>query len=450
MREIVLCSILGLMLCYHAFLLHQSNIRYGVNSHSAVIFTLIVYVDIVPAVILMGAADDIMDSYEIIIRIIRNCTWLDFIIAELAVFLFTSMYELVYRSRNSKELIQTNQFDADRMSECLRFFSWLTLVIGGVSFVLYIRAFGGISVLLSYAEYFRTFRTNNSDIISGAALRLVVPARMILVTPILLFTYIKSEKQMTGSNAIVYWSCFIISIFLATVFLLFNAGKTNLVIMVICFAMPVLSKKVRHPWTIALTAGFLMIPLIGVIDAIFAYITYGRWEEVSTSIGSYIGQFCYVFANLLNLEKMIGLHGARFGMDFITGPLSIIPGINFAPSYEVSSEAVFGANWNLIAGIPDDIITFGYLQFGFIGVLLVGWIMGVVTGKLDRLICQMNCESYGVIITSIIMSTYSYLINADWSVLFKSQFQLTICMLCILDSFSSRNRKHIRFVFRRR
>ena len=158
------------------------------------------------------------------------------------------------------------------------------------------------------------------------------------------------------------------------------------------------------------------------------------------------------YTNLINLDKMIELHGFRWGKDFITGPLSIVPGINFPASYEVSSEAIFGRNWQMIAGVPDDIITFGYLQLGFIGVLFVGWLLGIVSGKLDRLICQMNYETFGVLITTIIMSMYGYLINADWSVLVKSQFQLTICVLCILYSFNTRdgNRKRVRFVFGRR
>ncbi len=452
MKEIILCSALALMLCYHIFLLHDINAKCGVNSHSAVIFTLIIYVDIVPLIVFTGGADAITDSYTKIIEVIKNCSLTDFFVAEMAVFLFTSIYELTYRSKNNLLSVEVNRFDKGRMNDCLHFFAWFTFIVGGASFLLYIRAFGGISVLLSYAEYFRTFRTNNSEIIGSAALRLIVPARLILVTPILFFSYMKSVEFKSKYKAPLYGICFIISIFLAGVFLLFNAGKTNLVIMMICFGMPILSRKVRHPWALSLTAGFLMIPLVGAIDSIFTYITYGQWYGFSTNIGAYIGQFCYVFANLINLDKMIELHGFRWGKDFITGPLSIVPGINFPASYEVSSEAIFGKSWQMIAGVPDDIITFGYLQLGFIGVLFVGWLLGIVSGKLDRLIRQMNYGTFGVLITTIIMSMYSYLINADWSVLVKSQFQLTICVICILYSFNTQdgNRKRVRFVFGRR
>ena len=158
MKEIILCSALALMLCYHLFLLHDINAKCGVNSHSAVVFTLIIYVDIVPLIVLTGGADAITDSYARIVEVIKNCSLTNFFVAEMAVFLFTSIYELTYRSKNNLLSVEVNRFDEGRMNDCLHFFAWFTFIVGGASFLLYIRAFGGISVLLSYAEYFRTFR----------------------------------------------------------------------------------------------------------------------------------------------------------------------------------------------------------------------------------------------------------------------------------------------------
>lgn len=443
MQELVYIVVLCLVMLVHIYMLFNTNRRCGgVNIYSAVLFTLLLYVDIIPILIFAGGADGVNNSYTAMISLVKECKIEQFALAEFAILLFSIVFHAIYLRFNNRKTSKIYAFDERKMHDIVLCITVLTFIVGGGAFLLYMKAFGGISSMLSYASYFRTFRTNNAEVL-GSAVILVVPARLVTVTPSVLWTLIKTSRKWEYVKKFL----FVIALFFSTIFLLFNAGKTAVIIMLLSFAIPMLKKWTKHPWALAIIGGCFMLPFLGVLDSLFDYISTGKWAPYSKQATAYIGQFSYVYGNVLNLSEMVDMSGLRWGSDFITGVLNVIPGVDFSASYEITSRLHFGDNWMQVAGVPDDIISFGYLQFGILGVVLVATLLGVISGKLDRLIMQMDYEKYGVIITTVILGVYSYMINADIGVLVKSQFQLTLCSICILYSFSDKYNRHKRIKF---
>lgn len=431
MREVLYVFSLFIIAIIHIIILFRQNWQNGgVTTHSAVLFTMLFYFEIVPILIYLGVVSQSDASYSLMVNMILKCSPGEFILAECSVLAFTLAFDISYKRYNNRQKIVAYSFNEERMHKALKVIAFITVIIGGTAFILYIQAFGGISSLLSYADYFRSFRTNKTDIIGYGSTLLVVPARLILVAPIVLWPFIKDTLRHRGILKVL----FIVVLAFSVIFLLFNAGKTGIVVMILCFAIPFLNKFTKHSWALCIIGGCFMLPILGAMDSLFAYLTTGRWYVFSTTGSTYIGQFSYVYANILKLNTMVNSSGLRWGSDFITGVLNLLPGLDFSASYEVTSALYYGPNWMQIAGVPDDIITFGYLQFGIIGVALVGVILGFFCGKIDFLIRQMDKDKYAVIITSVILCMYSYVVNADIGVLIKSQFQLTLCSFCILYS----------------
>lgn len=322
--------------------------------------------------------------------------------------------------------------DGIKLKRALKVLTFVTVVIGGVAFVGYINAFGGISRLLSYADYLRSFAVSGSSVVSYYASILVIPAKLITVTPIVLAPLISMTK---GRNKLLLKILFVITFFLAILFNLASAGKTAIILFILCFAVPFLQKVLKHPWRLILILSIFSFPILGFLDSLFAYMQKGIWNPVSSNPLRYLAAFSFPYANILSMGEIVKIYGLRWGKDFVTGPLNIIPGINFQASYEVTSEFFSGENWRVVGGTPNDIITFGYLQVGVVGVCIVAIFLGIVCGKVDRILKDFSKVNFlGVLSVSMIVSIYAYTINSDISGLIRGQFQLYLVAFAILYS----------------
>jgi oligosaccharide repeat unit polymerase len=301
--------------------------------------------------------------------------------------------------------------------------------------IVYIIAFGGVARLLSYAEYMRSFATSGTEFTSYIVSIMVIPARMITVTPIVVIPIIEKSR-----NKLLYKFIFVVSMILAVIFLLFNAGKAGIITFALCFIIPFLHKRIKHPWKITIIFGIVGVKILDLLDALFVYLQNGNWKITTNTIMESITGFTYPFRNLLFLPQMTEEFGFRWGRDFIIGPINIIPGVFFEPSYVITSKFFVGNNWKSIGGVPDDIITFGYLQLGLIGVIGVAVLFGIICGKIDRILSQIDSNSsYYFVATSIVISIFNYMASADITGLIRNQFQLYLCVFCVLYASSRRN-----------
>lgn len=421
MAQLFLLTVSSILILY----LYSINKRYGfVGVNSSIIFAFTLYYFMIPFIGITYKPD--LRGYNIILHAESN----EYIEAYTLIVSFIISYIYVYRRSFLHDVKQGESIQYRKFYARCRFLGILTLLVGGVSFSLYASAFGGFRMLLMYAEYLRSFTTSAGEFVNYETMLLVVPARLITVCPIfLLFVASYSENKK------IYMALFVVSLILAFLFHLSNAGKTGLLIFFLTFFVPTVSKWSRHPWRWTILFALIASSSIAVLDALFVSLSTGEELKFTTgeSILSELSQFMYPISNVFHSGEIVARYGLRYGKDFITGVLNIIPSVNFEPSYIPTTRYYGGDNWT--AGTPNDIITFAYLEFGVIGPFLIGALMGKIAGKLDNILCHLSISfSANVFKTALIVCMFTLVVNADVVSIVRNQFMVTLLSLTLLSS----------------
>ena len=393
------------------------NLNNEATTISGVLTSLNIYLCLIPLVVI-AFGDDYTFKYYF------SCLTLDldsFIPCYFGIFIFILFLTLSYEwGLHTNHIVRLDIYRLEVLSKRL---GYATLLIGAVSFIAYANSFGGIATLLLKAEYMRSFATNKADLVDGRAYILVIPARLITVSPYLLW-FARSQMKNKIWNSLLI----IISIVLSCLFYLSNAGKTDVLIFGLSFFVPMLSYRFKHKWFITISIAILSLSLVTYLDALFVYLGTGEFvlNDEDGNLAC-LSQFVYPIRNVLNLDNILSSHSYRWGQDFITGLLNIIPGVNFEPSYQPTSEFFGGKDWKIGGGVPNDAITFGYLQFGFIGIAIVGMLIGYICAKIDICFKQLS-DSFAdrVIKCTLIILYFIMFINADVISVVRNQFTLTI------------------------
>ena len=432
--EVKLIILFFLFVC-HCLIIWMINKKNGFTGlFSSVLLCLILYFDCIPFIThllyYLGR-----ESLSFTSRMISICEsrMEDFLYAVFSIVVFTLAFvaSYYYKINKHRRLFRCNYHSERIEKKILKAVTIGSFSLGSVCFLLFIHEFGGIAKLLASSEYLRSFNTNASSVVGYYASLMIVPARLITVTPIFALSLLYDKSYLTKKARSFYIIVLIISIFLSIIFYLFNAGKTGIGLFAIIMFVAFVQDKVNHPWRIVLYFAVAALPILGILDSLFVYISYGRWDSVSLTYSSYLSPFTYPFFNVLNLRNMTNMFGYRWGQDYVTGLINLIPGVEFPPSYEVTSEFAGGVSWRILGGVPDDIITFGYLQLSFLGVVFAAIVLAFVCSVIDKKIPILP-KRYYIVLVSCMANIFMYTVNADITVLFSSQFQLVFSYLILM------------------
>lgn len=309
------------------------------------------------------------------------------------------------------------------------------LIVGGCSLVLFFAALGGLSAALRIAEQARSFSTSLTDFMPYYASLLVIPARLVTVAPFCYWTLI----YLSGNNSNNYKICLVVSFVFSFLFYLFNAGRAPILAMVLCIVVPImLNMNIKHAWIYIIIAGIIALPILDVLDQFFVYMQTGIFKLGEFNYASYIRQLSYPINNVFHAFDIGNIYGYRWGKDFITGILDIIPGLNFELSYVPTSQYYGGVNWKYTGGTPNDIITLSVLEFNILGYIIVPLVLGktakfvdeFVRGFSDIRICR-------VLATFFSVNSFLLISNADPAAVFRG-FILWLIPLAML---MTRNKK---------
>lgn len=422
MSTVILVYILFFFICLF-FLFRYIKINKEATTISGILTSIIIFLCFIPIIILCFG-DSYMLKYSYSCLTFGFESYFTFFVGLLIfiIFLLIGYERGLFVNRN-------RYIDEIRFEYISKLLGYFTLFVGGISFIIYANALGGFGTLLIKAEYMRSFATNKADLVEGHSYILVIPARLVTVSPyLLLIARNKMNNKFYNSLLI------IISIILSSLFYLVNAGKTDVFIFGLSFLVPLLSYKFKHQWFVTICIAALCLGSINYLDALFVYFGTGEFviNEEEGNL-SFLSQFSYPIKNILSMDDILLNHGYRYGQDFITGILNIIPGVNFEPSYQPTSEFFSGSDWKKYGGVPNDAVTFGYLQYGYIGVAVTALIFGRVCAKVDVCIRTLGKAFYNrVIKCTLIILFFIVFVNADIISIVRNQFALTILCGCII------------------
>ena len=431
MIDILIITIYVLILIFALALLRRNNRVRTVNLYSGFIFGIVLYYIIVPIVSLIFREELIERYPELRIYIFSSdfSTLLPIILITSTVIFFTVGYEAAYGKKK-----KLNQYFENVNLNSIKLISHFTFVVGIISFALFISGFGSLTNAMRYAEMNRSFSVSLADLIDYRLSLLFIPSRMITVAPFLYFYQLKNTKKL--SPRILFVISFIVSIF----YFLFNAGKGPLLAFLLPFGYVILKKFKKNAWRYVVALGLLSLPLLEVLDRLFLFLADGYWRNKGIDFLKLFYQFIHPFRNISNVVHITNEFGYRFFKDFITGPLNLMPGVNFEKSYEITSRFYFGDMWKSIGGVPNDLITFGYLQANILGVVIFSLLVGYLFGVIDKHLRNLNYGTAKELITSLlIISAFRLIPNADIEPFLRSNFIMILIPIAVIR-YSKKNR----------
>ena len=437
--NIIICIIYFLVGIYLIFNLRKKNKKNNfVGCYAGITFGILLYYCIIPIIVILNT-EQIINQFPQEEKFITGRTNWELIFPAILVLVGFFIFNCAYNQSNKKNTKDIIEFNDQRFIFILKLVGFFTLIIGGISLIIYFGAFGGIKNAFSYAEIFRSFSTDKTNYISGTYVILIVPARLVTVAPFAFYLLLK-EKQV--KNKFIFKICFVISTILAIMYYIFNAGRAPLICFILSFALVYVYKFIKKPWKLIIVIAIFSLPLLDILDSFSLYLQLGNWRKINIGYMNYIYQFMYPFENIINMENITDIFGFRYGQDFITSIIAMIPGINFSASYENTSLFFGGINWKITGGTPNDLLTFSYIEFGIIGIPLIFGILGYMLGKVDNVLKIIPEKTTKILLASAMaIHLFTFVPSADFISFIRGGFIIIFLGIIILYSYRRKERE---------
>lgn len=347
----------------------------------------------------------------------------------LALFCFDFTYRCIRSRFRERHCYSSTENDllVSSLMNVVRKYAKISLIIGSVSIIIYIQAFGGISYALELAEALRQHNTSISDYnIASYNSYFLMLAGSLTITPFLYYIVLKHEKKKSN------YIYMMISLVFMLLYMVITSGKSPFLRFGLAVAYLILDLyNFKNKWIIFPAGVMILLPVMDGLDALF----------IQGSILDALDNFSYLhllksFAIpvelIYNMEKIVDIYGYSYFKYYITDIVSVIPGISGDASFANTSEFMKGSNWKDLGGTPNDVITYGFIQLRELGVIVVLSLWGILCGYLDNIIDRMP-EFTGKKVLSIITSVnfISVITCADIksTILYNLLFTLTILLL---------------------
>ncbi len=435
---IILCmTYFSILLFTSIYLLKIIKTKKYTPAHNGFIVALLIYYLIIPILVLcnidtlhileLSAGKYGSDTFQ---RFIINGSWKNFIYSILMIVFTICFFICFYKIGYRKNKDIGYKHDSNKTYTIVKRLMYITFFVGMISLILFLISLGGIKQALTYAEKMRNMSNSLVEVVGNAALLKII-ARLITITPFLAIYLINEKKEKT----LLFKIILVTSLIFSVLFYLYNAGRAPIIMFFVCFLYYIMSRKIKKTWSIIILIGIVSLPLLDVLDSIFVYLNTGILEIKQTNYTNYIYQFSVPYKNTLILSDLNEMYGIRWGKDFITAFLDLLPGVNFDYPYSDLSLFVKGTEWKNLGGIPTDFITFAHMQFSFIGVIVFSSIMGYLSQKIDYKLSLFNDEKkkylFGGALTIYFFSIIS---SFDIASLIRGQIILIFVIYIIIKS----------------
>lgn len=443
---IVLYTIFLIITTYN--LIREYRIKKVINATISFQVAFIIYYIIIPifSLILIDVKEN--DLSGMLLRI-SGIDDIDFIYAFCFTVIFYVFFVMSYKVKFSRELkprqIQSNKtvklnerlknsIELDnRVYKTAVFWGTSCLLLGLFAQYLIVDSLGGILNTAIMGDKLRAFGTNTNRYIPDNRLFALTLMPIVLAAPYF-FMYAKRIKKSFSLNVLIG-----ISLLSSILFFSLNAGRIAILVFILTFFLDFAFRKTKHPYTYIFMISIASLILLGFLDDLFFYLSYGFVKENTNSgIVSIVNEFAFPYLNLQNVISINEKFGFRLGLDFITWIVNIIPyrilqifGLNkLQTGYHFITEYYLGENAG--GGIPTDLITFGMRQFGMLGTIITPLIFGRIIRYFDRIIEKVHDVKFYFI--SLRVSSIAFLIvpYADIDSFIRNRFDMFIVLAFLI------------------
>lgn len=314
----------------------------------------------------------------------------------------------------------------------IRRIAYLVFILSFAAFAFYIYGTGGLSRALALVEINRSHSDSIINYGVGKIYTYVLLLAALLPTSSLIFLSIK-KKRIVDSIFL------FISVIASILYLMVNGGRSPMLLyIVILLYYYLLKTKIKHKWTVIIILSFISMPVLSILDELFkdinsinniGQIFKTEWQDFKP----YIKQFSFPCMSVLNLHGILDVSGYQFFANLITDVLSLLPFVSFGMSYRQVSYFYKGANWVIQGGIPTDIITYGYLQLNFVGIIVIFLVLGYLFGKLDAILEKITDQNTKYVLGAVLAtSCFNIATSADLYVNLQRNMNLIIVAVLLV------------------
>ncbi len=309
------------------------------------------------------------------------------------------VYYLIPIKKINSNIINNIEYNEEPIRKIIKKYWFILFSIGMFGLIMMIFKFGGISNYLISSGGSRGVNSDigdNSIIIGSIFAYANILSRALLGCIYLLILLYELKRKKSTLIGIIFIIC------LATMVLVYNAGKLQAIIFYVPILIYLTNKFVRKKNKILI---YLLISIIvflsmSKMDDLFFYLNRGvtlssykeSWNFID-NLMALVSQFTYPYSNLLLADKMNSVYGFRFGLDYIAPAFNLIParflniiGLSEVETlYHITSDYyhISIPGFSLMAGVPNDILTVAIRQLSVPGVILCGSFMGMLLAYID-------------------------------------------------------------------
>ncbi|MCU9816213.1 O-antigen polymerase [Paraclostridium sp. AKS73] len=320
----------------------------------------------------------------------------------------------------------------------------ITFIISTASLCIYTIKLGGISNTLESAELYRMY---GADQISGSFIKVFFP---LIIASCNLYYILKIDNKSKNSYKIM----FIITAIISLYYLLINAGRMPVFLFLATFIVFKILKDNKSRYIVPI----LIIGIIGVkyLDVLFGYLAYGSSftgikivenKTLIDSVKDFAIEFSFPYINVFNVVKFA--EGSfRFFIDYIMSVIQFLPDLIFFKlgfGSPVMLHEINTANHQVNAGIPVDVISYGYYQIGIIGLIIHTFLFGVISRFLNNLSTRKGNYIYIFLRAKLLILWGFNVMYSDIDTFIRGKLDLIIFIFIVLV-FSKQYRLNERMI----
>jgi hypothetical protein len=299
----------------------------------------------------------------------------------------------------------------------------ISFIISFLSLSYYTYNLNGIWNAIKLAEYYRAIDSQIQD--DFMFLRLFQPFILSSFFCFLILNNIKryNENIKDLIKNFAYKFMLVVTFILSIYYLIINAGRAPILVFIFTIIL-YKSKKIKIKQLLIISALIIIGFIYG--DLILEFLITGEisFTEINGDkylimLSKFVEQTIYPYINVVKVPSFISnVSDFRFFADYIfVWIINMIPGaflgifgIDKIPPLWVINTNNFNS---IIGGIPVDIISIGYYQLGFIGVILISFIFGMITSRLDDIFQKYEHEAIRLLRIRFLFLISTIVINAE-------------------------------------
>ncbi|HDY7850967.1 TPA: oligosaccharide repeat unit polymerase [Vibrio vulnificus] len=227
-------------------------------------------------------------------------------------------------------------------------------------------------------------------------------------------------------------------VLIAMLYLLFEASRSNIGMFFIIIYFYHLNKKGNFKISSLMVPGCIAIFMAVLGNAVTDYIYSGSWSVNGKAFYSFVSQFSPTFSTALNVSYFTD----EYGFGYLKDAVSIFPQSFFGiektvKTWEKLTEYYLGGFYTV--GIPIDIMSYSYSQFGFLGSFIMPFLyfafFGFLSKKFDVIIQHSTGKTHSVALMMELICCAFVMSLISWASIDSTVFYGTIKYWVVLFVF---------------